>query len=48
MTSVPALVDMVYDELSRRIRYPLVSIPKMVSEEIVSAGITKVGLLKNP
>ena len=38
-------MHMVYDELSRRIRYPLVSIPKVVSEEIVSAGITKVGLL---
>ena len=38
-------MHMVYDELSRRIMYPIVSIPKVVSEEIVSAGITRVGLL---
>ena len=37
-------MHMVYDKLSRRISYPLVSIPKVVSEEIVSAGITRVGL----
>ena len=38
-------MHMVYDELSKRISYPLVSIPKAVSEEVVSAGITRVGLL---
>lgn len=34
-----------HDELSKRISYPLVSIPKTVSEEVVLAGITRVGLL---
>ena len=38
-------MHMVYDELSKRISYPLVSIPKSVSEEVVSAGIIRVGLL---
>ena len=38
-------MHMVYDELSKRISYPLVSIPKAVSEEVVSAGITRIGLL---
>ena len=38
-------MHMVYDELTKRISYPLVSIPKAVSEEVVSAGITGVGLL---
>ena len=38
-------MHMVYDELSKRISYPLVSIPKAVSEAVVSAGITRVGLL---
>ena len=38
-------MHMVYDELSKRISYPLVSIPKAVSEEVVLAGITRVGLL---
>ena len=37
-------MHMVYDELSGRIRYPIVSIPKVVSEEIATAGITRVGL----
>ena len=38
-------MHMVYDELAKRISYPLVSIPKAVSEEVVLAGITRVGLL---
>ncbi|MCR5233717.1 MAG: amino acid racemase [Lachnospiraceae bacterium] len=38
-------MHMVYEELSKRISYPLVSIPKAVSEAVVSAGITRVGLL---
>ena len=38
-------MHMVYDELSKRIGHPLVSIPKAVSEEVASAGITRVGLL---
>ncbi|MCR5324834.1 MAG: hypothetical protein K6E85_16375 [Lachnospiraceae bacterium] len=35
---------MVFDELSKRIDHPLVSIPKMVCEEVVSQGISRVGL----
>lgn len=38
-------MHMIYDNLSKKISYPLVSIPKTVSEEVVSAGITKIGLL---
>ena len=38
-------MHMVFDELSNRFDHPLVSIPKAVSEAVVSAGITKVGLL---
>ena len=38
-------MHMVYDELAKRVSYPLVSIPKAVSEEVVSAGIKRVGLL---
>lgn len=38
-------MHMVYDNLSKKISYPLVSIPKTVSEEVVSAGITKIELL---
>ena len=38
-------MHMVFDELSKRISYPLVSIPEAVSEAVVSAGMTRVGLL---
>lgn len=38
-------MHMVFDELSKKINYPLVSIPKAVCEEVISFGIKKVGLL---
>ena len=38
-------MHMVFDELSERTEYPLVSIPKAVCEEVVSQGISRVGLL---
>ena len=38
-------MHIVYDELSERAGKPLVSIPKVVCEEIVSKGCKKVGLL---
>ena len=38
-------MHMVFDELSKRTDYPLVSIPKAVCEEVVSQGISRVGLL---
>ncbi|MCR5459584.1 MAG: amino acid racemase [Acetatifactor sp.] len=38
-------MHMVFDELEKRIGVTLVSIPKAVCEEIVKAGIKKVGLL---
>ena len=38
-------MHMVFDELSKRTDYPLVSIPKAVCEEVVSHGISRVGLL---
>lgn len=38
-------MHIVFDELSKRIDYPLVSIPRVVCEEIVSHGISRVGLL---
>ncbi len=38
-------MHMVFDELSKRTDYPLVSIPKAVREEVVSQGISRVGLL---
>jgi aspartate racemase len=36
---------MVFDELSKKTDRPLVSIPKAVSDEVVSQGISRVGLL---
>ena len=38
-------MHMVFDELSKRTDYPLVSIPKAVCEEVVSHGISRAGLL---
>ena len=38
-------MHMVFAELSKRTDYPLVSIPKAVCEEVVSQGISRVGLL---
>ena len=38
-------MHMVFDELSERTEYSLVSIPKAVCEEVVSQGISRVGLL---
>ena len=38
-------MHVVYDELAARFGKPLVSIPKTVTEEIVSKGIKRVGLL---
>ena len=38
-------MHMVFDELSKRTDYPLISIPKAVCEEVVSHGISRVGLL---
>ncbi len=38
-------MHLVYDELASRASGPLVSIPKVVSDEIVSRGIKKIGLL---
>lgn len=40
-----ATMHIVFDELSRNVSVPLVSIPKAVCEEAVSNGIKKVGLL---
>ncbi len=36
---------MVFDELSKKTDHPLVSIPKMVCEEAVSQGMSRIGLL---
>ena len=38
-------MHMVFDELLKKTDYPLVSIPKAVCEEVVSHGISRVGLL---
>ena len=38
-------MHMVYDELSKKTDFPLVSIPKVVCDEVVSQGIKRIGLL---
>lgn len=40
-----ATMHIVWDELCERIKVPLVSIPKTVCEEVVTAGYHKVGML---
>ncbi len=46
MISLTAItMHMVFDELSKKTDRPLVSIPKAVSDEVVSQGISRVGLL---
>ena len=38
-------MHMVFDKLERKVDFPIVSIPRTVSEEIVSQGIRRIGLL---
>ncbi|MBO7425444.1 MAG: amino acid racemase [Clostridiales bacterium] len=38
-------MHVVFDELNEKIKSPIVSIPKAVSEEVVSKGIKRIGLL---